>query len=78
MTSTRRASVGRHEGSLMFGIGSRSLALGVAVVAVVAFARAGAAYARQASNSYTVAPLVSDSSATPAASTDPSLVNGWG
>jgi uncharacterized protein (TIGR03118 family) len=60
----------------MFSIGSRSLALAVVVLPVVIFA--GAAFALQASNSYTVAPLVSDTSATPAASTDPSLVNGWG
>jgi uncharacterized protein (TIGR03118 family) len=53
----------------------RSLALAV-VLSVAAFA--GAANAREAVSVYTVQPLVSDSSATTAVSTDPSLVNGWG
>src|SRR3954471_15122813 len=60
----------------MFSIAFRSLALASVVLPVAVFA--GAAQARQAASAVTVAPLVSDSSATPAASTDPSLVNGWG
>ena len=54
----------------------RTFALAVAAVffAVVA----GAGYGRSAADIYTVHPLVSDSSATSAAATDASLVNGWG
>lgn len=51
-------------------------ALALAILSVVVFA--GLAQARSASNVYNVQPLVSDSSATPAASSDPALVNGWG
>ena len=50
------------------------LAIAAVVVAIVA----GAANGRSAANIYTVHPLVSDSSATPAAATDAALVNGWG
>lgn len=60
----------------MFSIALKSLALAVVVLPAAVFV--GAAPARQAANSYTVAPLVSDSSVTPAASADLSLVNGWG
>jgi uncharacterized protein (TIGR03118 family) len=54
----------------------RRLALGAVAVLVAVFA--GIASARGTADVYTVNPLVSDSSATPAASTDSSLVNGWG
>jgi uncharacterized protein (TIGR03118 family) len=54
----------------------KSLALIGAVVLVAAVA--GAADGREAADIYTVHALVSDSSATAAASTDPSLVNSWG
>ena len=60
----------------MFRFAFRSFAL--AAVVLSAAVLAGAAQARQAVSAYAVQPLVSDSSATPAASTDPSLVNGWG
>jgi hypothetical protein len=60
----------------MFRIVLRLLALAVFVVPAAAFA--GTAQARAAADAYTVNPLVSDSSATPAAATDPSLVNAWG
>ncbi|HET6945759.1 MAG TPA: TIGR03118 family protein [Gaiellaceae bacterium] len=60
----------------MFRIVLRLLALAVFVVPAAAFA--GTAQARTAADAYTVNPLVSDSSATPAAATDPSLVNAWG
>ena len=52
--------------------------LAVALVALAAAAIAGAAHGRAAADVYTVHPLVSDNSATPAAATDASLVNGWG
>jgi uncharacterized protein (TIGR03118 family) len=52
------------------------LALAVLILSVTAFS--GAALGRSASDVYAVQRLVSDSSATPAASTDSSLVNGWG
>ena len=54
----------------------RSLALVAAVVLVAALA--GAAQGRESANAYTVNPLVSDGTATPASATDASLVNGWG
>ena len=54
----------------------RSLAFVAAVVLVAALA--GAAQGRESANAYTVNPLVSDSTATPASATDASLVNGWG
>jgi hypothetical protein len=54
----------------------RSLVVAVFILAVAVVA--GAAEARQAANVYTVDRLVSDGGARPAASTDPSLVNGWG
>jgi len=47
------------------------------VVLAVATAAAGAS-ARGTANMYNVHQLVSDAAATPAAATDPSLVNGWG
>jgi uncharacterized protein (TIGR03118 family) len=52
----------------------------VAVLAagVLAAALAAAALGRSAANIYSVHPLVSDTSATPASATDASLVNGWG
>jgi uncharacterized protein (TIGR03118 family) len=56
--------------------GFRSLALAAVTVAVAVFA--SAAQSRQSADIYAVHPLVSDSSATPAAATDASLVNGWG
>jgi uncharacterized protein (TIGR03118 family) len=55
----------------------RSVAL-VATVGVIFAAVAAAALGRQAAGIYTVHALVSDSTATPAAATDASLVNGWG
>ena len=60
----------------MFRIVPRLLALAVFIVPAAAFA--GTAQARAAADAYTVNPLVSDSSATPAAATDRSLVNAWG
>src|SRR5207248_6855035 len=60
----------------LFRFAFRSFAL--AAVVLSAAVLAGAAQAREAVSAYAVQPLVSDSSATPAASTDPSLVNGWG
>jgi uncharacterized protein (TIGR03118 family) len=60
----------------MFRNASRRLAFGVVAVLVAVFA--GIAAARGTADVYAVNPLVSDSSATPAASTDSSLVNGWG
>jgi uncharacterized protein (TIGR03118 family) len=60
----------------MFRIPHRPLALAVVILSVTAFA--GSAGARSAADVYTVQRLVSDTSATPAASTDASLVNGWG
>ena len=57
--------------------GSRALAFGAAVV-IAASVVAGAAASRDAADIYTVHSLVSDSSATTAASTDASLVNAWG
>lgn len=50
----------------------------VIAAAVFAAAVAGAALSRSAADIYTVHALVSDSSDTPAAATDASLVNGWG
>jgi uncharacterized protein (TIGR03118 family) len=55
----------------------RALAFGAAVVAA-ASAVVGAAASREAADIYTVHSLVSDGSATTAASTDASLVNAWG
>jgi uncharacterized protein (TIGR03118 family) len=52
--------------------------LALAAVAVLIAVFASAALARGTADTYTVNPLVSDSSATPAASTDSALVNGWG
>ena len=49
-----------------------------AVVVLLVAAVAGATDARAATDAYAVTPLVSDSTATPAASTDASLVNAWG
>ena len=49
-----------------------------AAAAVIAAAVAGSAQGREAAAVYTVHPLVSDSSATPAPATDASLVNSWG
>jgi hypothetical protein len=60
----------------MFRIVLRLLALAVFVVPAAAFA--GTAQARAAADAYTVNPLVSDTSATPAAATDPSLVTPGG
>jgi uncharacterized protein (TIGR03118 family) len=60
----------------MLRLALRWLALAVFIVPVAVLA--GAAHARAAADAYTANPLVSDSSATPAASTDASLVNGWG
>jgi uncharacterized protein (TIGR03118 family) len=59
---------------------SHSVLKGVALaVAAVFFAAvAVAASGRSAANIYTVHPLVSDTSATPATANDASLVNGWG
>jgi len=54
----------------------RSLAF--AVVGLVLAVFAGAAQGRQAAAIFTVDPLVSDTSATPEATIDASLVNGWG
>jgi uncharacterized protein (TIGR03118 family) len=57
----------------------KGLALLAVVAAAVVFAAiAGAARGRSAAGIYTVHPLVSDTSATPAAANDTSLVNGWG
>jgi uncharacterized protein (TIGR03118 family) len=47
-------------------------------VAIVTAIVAAAAQGRQAANIYSLHALVSDSSATPAAASDASLVNGWG
>src|SRR6478752_2333876 len=47
-------------------------------VAVVTAIVAAAAQGRQAANIYSLHALVSDSSATPAAASDASLVNAWG
>jgi uncharacterized protein (TIGR03118 family) len=55
----------------------RSLAVAAGVAALTAVA-VGVAQARSTANIYTVQPLVSDSTATPAAATDASLVNPWG
>ena len=61
----------------MSRIAIRSLALASLVVAIAVLA--GSANARVvAANAYSVQSLVSDSAATPAASTDSTLVNGWG
>jgi uncharacterized protein (TIGR03118 family) len=60
----------------MFKITFRSLALAGIILTAALFA--AVAHAGAATDIYTVQPLVSDSSATPAASTDPSLVNAWG
>ena len=60
----------------MFRFAFRSLAL--AAVVLPAAVVAGAAQAREAVSAYNIQSLVADSSATPAATTDPSLVNGWG
>lgn len=54
----------------------RSLAFAAATV--IAAAVAGSAQGLGAAAAYTVHPLVSDSSATPAPATDASLVNAWG
>jgi uncharacterized protein (TIGR03118 family) len=54
----------------------RPLALASLVIATVVFA--SGANAQVTTNAYSVQALVSDSSTTPAASTDTSLVNGWG
>ena len=58
----------------MFRTGLRALALAAVVIPAAVFAGS----ARAAADSFTVTPLVSDSSATPAASTDVTLVNPWG
>jgi uncharacterized protein (TIGR03118 family) len=58
----------------MFRIAPKAVALAIAVAAAAALAGTS----RAASGAYTVAPLVADRPATPAASTDASLVNGWG
>jgi uncharacterized protein (TIGR03118 family) len=56
---------------------SRSLVVALVVVSVALCA--GVVHARSAaSNTYSVQRLLSDSNGTPATSTDPSLVNGWG
>jgi uncharacterized protein (TIGR03118 family) len=60
----------------MSRIALRLFAFAVAVLAVAALA--GAARAFDPSNVFTVQRLVSDSGATAAASTDSTLVNGWG
>src|ERR1700759_437931 len=60
----------------MFSAISRSLAS--AAIVLSAAVLAGTADARQAVGAFAVTPLVSDGAATPAAATDPSLVNGWG
>src|SRR5215510_6195666 len=52
--------------------------LAVVGAAVLFAAIAGAARGRSAAGIYSVHPLVSDTSATPAAANDASLVNGWG
>jgi uncharacterized protein (TIGR03118 family) len=57
---------------------SRFRTIAFAAVALSAAAAAGGAGAREAADIYNVHPLVSDSSATTAAATDGSLVNGWG
>jgi uncharacterized protein (TIGR03118 family) len=57
---------------------SRFRSLALASAALVTVLIAGAAYGRSSSDIYTVHGLVSDTSATPAAATDASLVNGWG
>src|SRR5690242_16741099 len=57
---------------------SRFRLIALAAVAFSAAAAAGGAGAREAADVYNVHPLVSDSSATTAAATDGSLVNGWG
>jgi len=60
----------------MFKKHTRSLALIVA--ATVSGVLAAGATGRSAADIYSVHPLVSDSSATPAAEADGSLINGWG
>jgi uncharacterized protein (TIGR03118 family) len=60
----------------MFKITFRSLALAGVILTAALFA--AVAHASAATDIYTVQPLVSDTPATPAASTDPSLVNAWG
>jgi len=60
----------------MFKKHTRSLALIVA--ATVSGVLAAGATGRSAADIYSVHPLVSDSSATPAAAADGSLINGWG
>ena len=60
----------------MFNRRIRVVALAAAVV--LAAAVAGAARGRVAADIYSVHPLVSDTSATPASANDASLVNGWG
>jgi uncharacterized protein (TIGR03118 family) len=60
----------------MSRIAFRTFAL--ASVIIPAAVLAGAAQARSTADVFAVTPLVSDTTATPAAATDPSLVNGWG
>jgi uncharacterized protein (TIGR03118 family) len=60
----------------MSRIAFRSLALAVVVLALAVVA--GAARGQSPANVYSVARLVSDGAAAPAASTDTALVNGWG
>jgi uncharacterized protein (TIGR03118 family) len=62
----------------MLGSRRKPLVVVLALIAVVAFAVAGAASGRSAADIYSVHALVSDGAATPAAATDASLVNGWG
>ena len=56
----------------------RSTAYAMLALGVAALGLAGAASGRTAAGIFNVQPLVSDSSATAAARTDSSLVNGWG
>src|SRR2546423_1267861 len=60
----------------LFRFAFRALALAAVVLPTAVLA--GTAQAREAVSAYNIQSLVADSSATPAATTDPSLVNGWG